>query len=470
MTGLGIALAFLSSFGIGFPSVVVWVGVGIVLLARDALSRPAFVAIAMASALGAAWAVTSSSSDTSVLRSGGFEGVVTVREGPYLTRVGHRYVVSGSATGGARVCVYADGATGPPVGDRLNLVGRMLLPEDMSEIGVATLGAWNCTAQLHAEEVETLEAGQGILTTLSRTRVRLSNYLMQVEPGDTGSLLSGLVTGEDGGLTNETSDAFLESGTTHITAISGANFALLVVLLSAFARGSAQRSVWFIAIATGVIWAYAIMVGLQPSALRAALLATAVLVGKWMGRRPDLLTLTLLLATLQILVRPHDFRTLAFQLSLAATIALIVVFDGSERGGDASRVETLVLAVVAAQLATIPIIAMQLGTVSATGLFANVVVSPLAAMTFPIALLGGMVGLVVPWLAEVLLLPAIWLGELTIAFVNGVSERLPGQVQLGAPVPAATAVIALACWGSVVALSGDLRRWWRHALQHVRNW
>ena len=123
---------------------------------------------------------------------------------------------------------------------------------------------------------------------------------MQAAPGDIGALLSGLVTGDDGALTEETSDAFLSSGTTHITAISGANFAVLTMLLGRAGDWSNAAKSWFIGVRDQVIWLYALMVGLQPSAFRAALLATAVLLADGSDGCPICSHLTVLLASLQI--------------------------------------------------------------------------------------------------------------------------------------------------------------------------
>jgi competence protein ComEC len=306
--------------------------------------------------------------------------------------------------------------------------------------------------------------------TISRLRVDLSEFLMQSAPGDTGALLSGLVTGEDGGLSESAGSAFLATGTTHITAISGANFATLTLLLGVLATGAMRRNIAFVIGASVVIWLFAVMVGLQPSALRAALLATAVLLGRCVGRRPDLLTLTVLLASLQVAIRPHDFHTLAFQLSVAATLALIVVFDGSERIDSRAWGATLGLSVLAAQLATIPILAWRIGTLSVTGLFANLIVGPLAGLAFPIALIGALAGRLSPTLGELLVLPAAWLCRGIIVFVEWIDRTAPGSVQLGQPALAAGCVVTLACGAGVVLLSGDLRRLTRHGFSIVRSW
>ncbi len=353
--------------------------------------------------------------------------------------------------------------------DEVYIAGRITMPEDLSEIGRQSTLARECIAQLGAEQVIVVEPGTGLFAMLSRLRARLSTVLMQAAPGDTGALLSGLVTGEDGGLSEEASAAFLSSGTTHITAVSGTNFALLLLLLGVMASGATRRSLWFIGIGVGAIWLYAAMVGMQPSALRAALLATAVLAGRWFGRIPDLLTLTLLLASVQILIRPHDYQTLAFQLSIAATVALIVVFDGSERISGRPRAGALLLCVLAAQFATLPVLAARVGTFSGIGLLANMVVGPLASIAFPLALIGGSVGAFLPLAGKAILIPAVLAGDVMIATVTWADRYLPGTIQLGEPVPGAIAVAFIACWGIILAMSGDLRRMCRHGWKLVRN-
>ncbi len=470
MAGLAIGLAFLSSFGLGTPAVVVWIGIVILLRARGSVGSVAAIAVLAAAMGGAFWADANRAELDVHLPPGGFEGVASVVDGPFLTQNGQWFIVRGAATHHQDVCVYADPSPRTHVGDQLFLVGTVTLPRDLSEIGRAALRARECVAQLGAEKTLVVTTGSGMRAWLSNVRISLSDSLMRAAPGDTGALLSGLVTGDDGGLSESAGSAFLSSGTTHITAISGANFAVLTLLLGVIATGAMRRSLWFVCVATSVIWLYAIMVGLQPSAVRAALLATAVLAGRWLGRIPDLLTLTLLLASLQIAFRPNDFDTLAFQLSIAATLALIVVFDGSERIRTRSWPASLALCVIAAQLATLPVLAARLGTLNGIGLLANLIIGPLASAAFPIALAGALLGQVMPALGEFVLTPAILIGDAMIWVVQWMNEMLPGTVQLGEPVPEAIAILAIVSWGAIFAMSGDLRRMGRQAWSTVRGW
>ena len=70
----------------------------------------------------------------------------------------------------------------------------------------------------------------------------------QAAPGDAGVLLSGFVTGDDRALTAARRDAFLRTSTVHLTAVSGANLALLVAVIagtgSAFGVGKRFDALW----------------------------------------------------------------------------------------------------------------------------------------------------------------------------------------------------------------------------------
>jgi competence protein ComEC len=470
MLGLALGLAFLSGFGLGAIALVFWAGLGLLAVARQSLSFVALLVILLTASIGALEASVADDGPSSTFTAGSFEGMLLVEDGPFLTRAGQRFTATGSKMPGVRLCVYADAVPSVLTGDRIFATGSVATLEDLSEIGRAAATNRDCDAQFSLDSMTVVAPGSGLRSWISRVRVNLSSFLMRSAPGDAGALLSGLVTGEDGGLSQSASRAFLNSGTTHITAISGANFATLTLLLGVMASGALKRRFGFVLAATALIWLYAAMVGLEPSALRAALLATAVLVGKWIGRRPDLLTLTVLLAAVQIAIRPHDFHTLAFQLSLAATVALILVFDGSERNGERSWGVSLVSSVCAAQLATIPILAWHIGTLSTVGLGANLIVGPLAGFAFPIALAGALIGQVFGPLGELFLLPSIWLCRVIVWVVEWSDQYLPGAVELGEPTILGIAMLTLGCWATIVWMSGDLRRSCRHGLDLVRSW
>src|SRR3712207_7452256 len=56
------------------------------------------------------------------------------------------------------------------------------------------------------------------------------------------ALLAGLVTGDDAALSPARQESFLETGTTHLTAVSGSNLAILLVIAASLGRSEEHTS------------------------------------------------------------------------------------------------------------------------------------------------------------------------------------------------------------------------------------
>jgi competence protein ComEC len=235
-----------------------------------------------------------------------------------------------------------------------------------------------------------------------------------------------LATGDDATMTYEQRQAFVTTGTSHITAVSGSNFALLVMMIS-FAAGFAMstRSPWRLAAVGIVIWSYAALVGGSPPALRAAIVATLALSAAAIGRRPDFITLSVVAAAVGVLLRPRDIDSLAFQLSTVSAIALVLGLGGRVLGGRLGWLRQGVYSTADTQAATAAILVPAFGRFSLYAIPANVFIGPLCGAAFPIALFAGLTGLVCQSVATAIAFPGAVLAELTLLTVRWFAE-LPG--------------------------------------------
>lgn len=174
--------------------------------------------------------------------------------------------------------------------------------------------------------------------SLFSLRDRISNRIRSVLPGDPGAFAAAIITGERRSMSEEATEALRVSGLAHITAISGLNMALaagiffvgLRGLLSLMPTFSHRFPVKKIA-ATGALLAttgYVLISGYQVSALRAYLM-TAVMLGAVVFDRPAVSLHNLALAAIAILaVQPSTVMGPSFQMSFAATAALIAGYAG----------------------------------------------------------------------------------------------------------------------------------------------
>ncbi len=174
--------------------------------------------------------------------------------------------------------------------------------------------------------------------SLFSLRDRISNRIRSILPGDPGAFAAAIITGERRSMSEEATEALRVSGLAHITAISGLNMALaagiffvglrgLLSLMPTFAHRYPVKKI----AAAGALLAttgYVLISGYQVSALRAYLM-TAVMLGAVLFDRPAISLHTLALAATAILaVQPSTVMGPSFQMSFAATAALIAGYAG----------------------------------------------------------------------------------------------------------------------------------------------
>jgi competence protein ComEC len=294
-----------------------------------------------------------------------------------------------------------------------------------------------------------LSAGSGLEHALDRAASAVSSAAQRMAPGDRGALLAGLVTGDDAALSSERRQDFYLTGTSHITAVSGGNLAILVGAVGLLAGRGRHRRSWRRAVAIlAVVWLYALLVGAGPPIVRAAAVASTAAFAPPLGRRADLVTLAAIVAAGEALATPAVIHSLSYQLSTAAAVALALALGNRRPESWTAAARMLLVGSVAAQLATLPVLAATVGMPSPWALPANVVVVPLVAAAYPMALVGSAVGLVSTTAADVVgVIPAALAG-LILRVVERFGE-LPGATQTSL----AGETVAIALVGLIATLA-----------------
>ena len=322
----------------------------------------------------------------------------------------------------------------------------------MSRGAVASAYAWDVTVE---------ERGGSLLGALGSLQERLTRDLRRVMPGDAGGLAAGIVTGNDASMSDAARDAFLRTGTTHLTAVSGSNVAMLLALWNMILRSSRTRRALVIqGLIVISIWLYAGMVGLEPSAVRAAIVASVGLFSGRFGRKADPLTILLLTIGGMALWNPDYTRMLGFWLSVIASFAFVSRLPASGPVTVRTAAISAAQGVLLAQVATLPLILVTFGTWSISSIVANIVIQPLMSLAFPLTFALAVVVLCVPAVAPVLAwIPAILL-ESVLAVVQGLAP-LVAPILVERESPAALIGAGVPCGLIVIAASQDAERWAR---------
>ncbi|MWV50286.1 MBL fold metallo-hydrolase [Rathayibacter sp. VKM Ac-2803] len=249
--------------------------------------------------------------------------------------------------------------------------------------------------------------------------------------GDVAGLLPGLATGDTSALDAGLEDDMRTASLTHLTAVSGANCAVVVIAGWSVAAllGAGRRLRTCAALA--VLAAFVVLVTPEPSVVRAAAMASVVLLAR-LGRRSGAAVPSLLASVIVLVVLdPGIAGQLGFVLSVLATAGLLLFAEPIARrlGALLPRPLALVLAVpIAAQAACQPVVLLVDPSVPVYGVLANLLAEPAAPAATGLGLIGCLLAPWWPAAADAVIglaaVPAWWIAAIARAVASWPSPRL----------------------------------------------
>ena len=168
-------------------------------------------------------------------------------------------------------------------------------------------------------------------------RQNISAHVRAALPGVEGAVAAALMTGDRGTIPRPVLDDLRDSGLAHLLAISGLHIGLVAALLFGGVRlilalipGVALRSPikkWAAAVAVVGAFLYALIAGATIPTQRAFLMIGLILVAVMLDRRGLSMRVVAWAATVVLLIRPESLLGASFQLSFAAVVALVAVYE-----------------------------------------------------------------------------------------------------------------------------------------------
>ena len=278
---------------------------------------------------------------------------------------------------------------------------------------------------------------------VNRARTYLSNGIMAQIPGDAGAFASGVMTGDRSQLTQDAVVALRDSSLAHLLAISGMNMAFITAFVFALLRYGIAL-VPFVALrvnakklaavaAFGVAWLYLLLSGANVATERAFIMACVMLGAILLDRRALTLRSVAIAAVVLLLWQPEALLQPGFQMSFAATVALVAGFNAIDHQVMRQRMPRwvnplflMVFSSVVAGFATAPYAAAHFNRFAEYGLLANLLTVPVmsvvmaagvvAALLAPVGLAAfplWIMGLGSRWILYVAHMVAGWDGAVT---------------------------------------------------------
>jgi competence protein ComEC len=247
--------------------------------------------------------------------------------------------------------------------------------------------------------------------------VRLS--IQRILPAPESALLNGILIGDDNELPSYIQQAFRNTGTSHIVAISGYNVSIVIGAVALIlGRIVGRRRV--APITVPLIIFYMVFVGGSASVVRASIMAIIALAGAAMWRRGFTLNTLGLSAWLILLGEPNLLFDVGFQLSVAATWGLIVYSMGVNQRVNAwiaahstgvmrraltSIIADVLMVTLFAQIAALPLLVVTFHSWSLVSLLTNMLVLPLQPPIMALGFLAALIGMASPALGIFAALP-----------------------------------------------------------------
>ncbi len=396
----------------------------------------------------------------------------------------------GRAKAEGRILVRVERAAGarPAAGDRIRFTASLRFPRSFRNPGGYDARAQLALRQVRVvgvlrdlSEVERIEAGGfRVRTAIEALRDRVRAGLESAVRGPAAEVLRALVLGEDDDIPRDVREAFQATGTYHVLSISGLHMSLVAAAAFALARllfGPLAARLWPAAdvrrvaalAALGPVLLYVLLAGAGIAAVRAALMAAAVLVALALGRRLDLSSALALAALLVLGFYPGALFELGFLLSFGAVIAILrlspwlaeqagirELLAGARPEGPlpvrlAKRAGAWVAGSVAvsaaAGLGTGPLLAAAFGRLTPWAPIANLLVVPLVGgLAVGLGLIGAAVALVHPPWAAWLFQGTAGLVDLAVAATRHVAAWPASSVHVPAPSAREVGLAYLALW------------------------
>lgn len=324
------------------------------------------------------------------------------------------------ASGGLYVYAAApkDGEL-PQIGDTIAARGKIRTPHGYLDPGQIDtemlLRADGITASLAAGKVgvkfernASPAPYQRLQRFLSAVRQHYRDRMGEVMPKEDAAVLFAMLFGGYDGIKPEVVEDFTTTGIVHILSVSGSHISLLAaatawlcLLLHVPRKASGVLAVLFIAL-------YTMLAGCVPPVLRAAIMGSLAFLAAVLGRERDARRLLLLSGLVMLLVSPLLLFHISFELSFAATAGLLYLAPAWGRGMESRGLPRALAGslsiTLAAQMATLPLLAWYFNQVSLSSLLANLFVVPILEGIIVICLAAGLLAFVLPFLGKVIFL------------------------------------------------------------------
>lgn len=257
-----------------------------------------------------------------------------------------------------------------------------------------------------------------LLSITSHVRQRVTSSFNKYLPRNESGLLLGILMGGNLGLDSGFYTALKNTGVLHVVAASGMNVSmvgefLLVMFILVF-----PRRISILLTIAGIAF-YAVLSGLEPSILRASVMAIMAYSAQVIGRQNYSLLSLILAAFIMLLFNPDLVFDIGFRLSFLSTFGIVYLkplIDGFTPSGKFDLISSDISTTIAAQLGSLPVLVSSFSSYS----LASILVNSLVLWTIPILMILSGIGAILSLIAPIFSMPFLYLSWPLLLFFTQV--------------------------------------------------
>lgn len=332
------------------------------------------------------------------------------------------------------ILVTLDRYTAVQYGDLVMVTGKLVPPENFVTDTGREFDYENYLAkddifyQIFQPTFEILDNGYGKKITYWMLSLKhtLLNVIHKILPAPESSLLAGELLGEKSALDGDLKTDFRRTGVIHIVVLSGFNISIVAIFIMwLLERFLHPRIALFISIVSIVL--FAMLVGGGATVIRASIMAILATVARIIGRDYDVTRALFFAGFFMILQNPKILVfDISFQLSFLATLSLIYISPLLEKKlgwvSDQFKLRETLVQTLSAQLFVLPLLIYSIGEFSIVSILVNVLVVPLVPFAMLFGFITALVGLVLPILTIIPMVPTYVLLKLQLVIVGWFSS------------------------------------------------
>ena len=259
-----------------------------------------------------------------------------------------------------------------------------------------------------------------------------------VFPSPQAELFSGILFGGQQNLDYQWKQKMNLAGVRHITAVSGSNIVLLSQILVWLSIALGMYRQWAVGGSAFLIWFYIFLIGSPPSAIRAGVMASLLLLAGALGQPNRSQRTIVLAASVMLLIKPSLLRhDIGFQLSFLTVLGLIYLAPLLQswlalkwKLLERANLAQFLAINLAAWLFTLPLSIYYFGYFSITSVMANILITPIIPVIMLLGFLLLIVGFVYRPMAAVFVWPINLLLNYFLQVVDWFSPSILANWQL----------------------------------------